>query len=62
MLVLKLAVAVIAIVLLMKFVTMPLAVALPEKNVNLFVTLENVLEVLIVLPEIIGKPVPVDHL
>jgi hypothetical protein len=62
LLVLKPAAAVIVTVLLLKFVTTPLAVALQGKNVNLFVILENVLEVVCVPPEITGKPVHVDHL
>ena len=61
MLVLKLAAAVIVTVLLLKFVTMPLAVALQGKNVNLFVILEYVPKALNALPEITGKPVLVDQ-
>ena len=44
----------------MKFVTLPLAVALLEKNVKPFVILAIVPEVLIVLPETTGNLVPVD--
>jgi hypothetical protein len=47
-------------VLPMKNVTLNLAEALPERNANLFVTQAIVLEVLIAMPETIGRPVLAD--
>ena len=46
-------------VVLMKSVPLSLVVDLLAKNVNLSAIQENVQEVLTVLPETIGRPVPV---
>ena len=58
--VLKQDVAAIMSVLPMKSVTLPLVVALPVKNVNPFVILAIVLEVLIVLQRTTERPVLAD--